>query len=98
MRSATKRKLDLVSTSAPATRSATRPKLDAVGHSKAAATRPTARSKPRVFHATMQVTRLEEWFIEAATAAEARELLESGNGQRLRIGECTHFEISKLVD
>jgi len=60
--------------------------------------RSATKRKPKVFHATVQVTRTEEWFVEAATAEEARELLESGNGQRAQIGECTYFEISKLID
>jgi hypothetical protein len=96
MRSATRRKLDVIE--APAVRSAPRPRLDAVGHVKAAPARPAARPKRRVFHATVQVTRVEEWFVEAETADEARTLLESGNGQRSQIGECTHFEISHLID
>ena len=62
------------------------------------AAKPKPESKPTVFHATVLVTRTEEWFVEAATAEEARKLLESGHGQRLQVGECTHFEIDKLID
>ena len=36
----------------------------------------------KTFHATMHVTRVEEWFVEAETAEEARELLLSGDGHR----------------
>jgi hypothetical protein len=99
MRSATRQKLDVVEAPAvAAARSAPRPRLDAVSLAKPATARPAARPKRRVFHATVQVTRVEEWFVEAETADEARALLESGNGQRSQIGECTHFEISHLID
>jgi len=59
-----------------------------------------AATKPRrkVFHATVQATRQEEWFVEAATAEEARALLENGAGQRAKIGETLHLEIEKFLD
>ena len=60
--------------------------------------RSVVKRKPKVFHATMQVTRVEEWFVEAETVEEARQLLENGSGHRVQSGQCTHFEISKLVD
>jgi hypothetical protein len=60
--------------------------------------RSAAKRKTRVFHATVQVTRTEEWFVEAETAEEARTLIESGGGHRSQVGECAHFEISKLSD
>jgi len=53
--------------------------------------------KRKVFYATMQVTRVEEWFVEAEDAEEARALLESGTGQRSQSGECIHLEIEKLI-
>jgi hypothetical protein len=56
------------------------------------------RRKRKIFHATVQVTRIEEWFVEAETADEARALLQGGDGQRSRVGECVHFEIEKLID
>jgi hypothetical protein len=87
MRSAAKRKPEVFLAATPATAVTLRP----------AATR-KPQPKPRMFHATVQVTRTEEWFVEAATAEEARELLGSGHGQRVQVGECTHFEIGKLVD
>jgi hypothetical protein len=60
---------------------------------------PTAiRAKRKTFHATIQVTRIEEWFVEAENAEKARELLESGGGHRGQVGECIHFEIDKLTD
>lgn len=52
----------------------------------------------RLFHATVQVTRVEEWSVEAADADEARALLQSGGGQRSQIGECVHFEVETLSE
>ena len=98
MRSAAKRKPDTAEDSeAVRMRSATR-KLAAATSSAVATARPAAKPRRRTFHATVEVTRLEEWFVEAATAEEARALLEAGHGQRAQIGECTHLEISRLSD
>jgi hypothetical protein len=36
----------------------------------------------KMFHATVLVTRAEEWCVEAETAEEARELLSQGEGHR----------------
>jgi hypothetical protein len=36
----------------------------------------------KTFHATMLVTRTEEWCVEAETAEEARRLLAAGDGHR----------------
>jgi hypothetical protein len=52
----------------------------------------------KTFYATMQVRRIEEWFVEAETAEEASELLESGAGHRCGIGECIHAEVSRIED
>jgi hypothetical protein len=60
--------------------------------------RPATKRKLKPFHATMQVTRVEEWFVEAEDETQARALLESGAGQRIQIGECIHFEIDDLID
>ncbi len=99
MRSATRRKLDVPdpSSAAPA-RSKPRPRLDRVPAAKAAPLPPATKPKPKVFHASVQVTRVEEWFVEAETAEEARRLLEGGHGQRSQVGECLHFEIDNLID
>jgi hypothetical protein len=59
-------------------------------------TRPV--QKTRTFHALVQVTRLEEWSVEAGSAEEARDLLQNGDGHRSHGGECVHFEIDKLLD
>ena len=58
--------------------------------------RPTATQ--RVFHATVLVTRVEEWWVEAETAEEARELLGSGHGHRQALGECVDVEIEAILD
>jgi hypothetical protein len=54
--------------------------------------------KTKTFHATMQVTRLEEWCVEAETPEEARELLENGRGQWCSPGECIHVELEELLE
>lgn len=55
--------------------------------------RPATKRKLKLFHATVQVTRVEEWFVEADSEQAARALLESGGGQRTAVGECVNFEI-----
>jgi hypothetical protein len=52
----------------------------------------------KTFYATMQVTRVEEWFVEAETAEEARDLLLSGAGHRCSIGECIHAEVEHIAE
>jgi hypothetical protein len=54
------------------------------------------RPQPKVFHATMRVTRAEEWWIEAETAEEARALLAAGQGHRAALGERVHVELEEL--
>jgi hypothetical protein len=53
---------------------------------------------PKTFYATMHVTRVEEWCVEAETAEEARKLLLSGGGQRSHIGECIHAEVDWIEE
>ncbi len=52
--------------------------------------------KRKMFQASMLVTRLEEWCVEASSADEARELLASGNGHRCQIGDCLQVEVERL--
>jgi hypothetical protein len=52
----------------------------------------------KTFYATMHVTRIEEWFVEAETAEEASELLLSGAGHRSGIGECIHAEVEQITE
>jgi hypothetical protein len=58
----------------------------------------TAKRKLRTFHATMVVTRAEEWCVEAETADEARALLAAGQGYRCQIGDRLHLEVEKVDD
>jgi hypothetical protein len=54
--------------------------------------------KPRVFHANMIVTRIEEWCVEAETAEEARELLLAGSGHQCHLGARVHAEVQNVLD
>lgn len=54
--------------------------------------------KPRLFHARMLVTRLEEWCVEAETAEQARALLAAGAGHRCTPGESIQVEVDTLLD
>jgi hypothetical protein len=54
--------------------------------------------KNKTYHATMVVTRLEEWCIEASSPEEAKALLSAGEGHRCHPGECLHAEVEKLFD
>jgi hypothetical protein len=58
------------------------------------------KKKPRLkmFHATVHVTRVEEWCVEAQSADEARELLASGGAHRVQIGDRVHFEIESVEE
>ena len=53
---------------------------------------------PRIFHAAVLVTGVEQWWVEAETAEEARELLASGHGHRQAPGECVDVEIEAILD
>jgi len=56
------------------------------------------KKKVKLFHASMLVTRLEEWCVEAESAEEARALLASGNGHRCHLGDCLHVEVEQFED
>ena len=60
--------------------------------------RPVEQPTPRLFHARMVVTRVEEWCVEAATAEEARALFASGAGHRCTPGESIQVELEGLID
>ena len=53
----------------------------------------SAKKKLMTFYATMQVTRLQQWSIEAESPAEAETLLVGGTGHRCTPGECLHVEL-----
>ena len=58
-----------------------------------------AKVKPRskIFHATMLVTRAEEWWIEAESLEEAEALLVAGRGHRATPGELIHAELDVVI-
>jgi hypothetical protein len=56
------------------------------------------KNKTRLFHAKMQVTRLEEWCVEAETPEEARALFASGGGHRCTPGDSIHAELDTLIE
>jgi hypothetical protein len=57
----------------------------------------SVRRRPKLFHAALQVTRLEEWCVEASTPDEARMLLASGQGHRCDAGELLYAEVQRLL-
>ena len=56
------------------------------------------RPQRKTFYATMQVTLVEEWSVEAESAEEARELLSSGLGERAHVGERVHCEVVSIEE
>ena len=58
--------------------------------------RPQPRSK--IFHATMLVTRAEEWWVEAETIDQAQALLAAGEGHRAALGERVHVELEAMLE
>ncbi len=59
---------------------------------------PVPETKPRLFHARMLVTRVEEWCVEAETLEQARALLAAGAGHRCTPGESVQVEIDSILD
>jgi hypothetical protein len=56
------------------------------------------RPKLKTFHATMLVTRAEQWWVEAETVEEAHALLASGEGHHAALGECVYVELEGIID
>ena len=54
--------------------------------------------KRKMFHATMLVTRAEEWCVEAESAEKARALLAAGEGHRCQLGDCLQIQLDQLHD
>ena len=54
--------------------------------------------KLKTFHATLHVTRVEEWYVEAESLEQARHLLAAGAGYRCQIGDCLNLEIERLEE
>jgi hypothetical protein len=59
---------------------------------------PKEKTGLKTFHATMAVTRLEEWCVEAKTPEEARALLSAGEGHRCHHGDCVQIELETMND
>jgi hypothetical protein len=59
-----------------------------------------ARTKPKLktYHATVVVTRAEEWCVEAESAEEAQALLAAGEGHRCHAGDRLHLEVEKMLE
>jgi len=57
-----------------------------------------AKRKKKTFYATVQVTRVEEWCVEAENPAEARALLATGSGERCRLGDCLFVEVADVSE
>jgi len=56
------------------------------------------KNKVQTYHATMVVTRIEEWCVDAATAEEAKILLAAGEGHRCNSGDAVHVELGRFYD
>ena len=59
---------------------------------------PPPEPRRKTFHAAVLVTRLEDWFVEADSAEEARALLAAGAGHRAAPGERVHVEVEQLFE
>ena len=54
-------------------------------------------TKNQTYHATMLVTRAEEWCVEARSLEEAKALFEAGQGHRCSPGEIFCVELSEMA-
>ena len=54
--------------------------------------------KRKMFHATLHVTRVEEWSVEAESIEEVRQLLNDGQGERSYVGQCLHCEVASIEE
>lgn len=57
-----------------------------------------AKKRRKIFYASVQVTRVEDWWVEAETAEEARDLLVRGQGERTRLGDCVYLEVQDISE
>lgn len=58
----------------------------------------TTKPTVKTYHATMLVTRVEEWCVDASSPEEARALLQAGEGHRCHLGQAVHTELDQIVD
>ena len=49
-----------------------------------------AQPQTKTFHATMLVTRVEDWWVEAENSDEAEALFAAGQGHRAAVRELVH--------
>jgi hypothetical protein len=56
-----------------------------------------SKQKNELYHATMLVTRAEEWCVEASSPEEAKARLERGEGHRCSPGEIFSLELGDLL-
>jgi hypothetical protein len=56
------------------------------------------KKKLRTYHATMLVTRAEEWCVDAASEDEAALLLAAGQGHRCHLGEVLDIELERMLE
>jgi hypothetical protein len=58
----------------------------------------TVKRKLKTFYASLYVTRIEDWCVEAETAEEAHALLARGEGERCQLGDCVYLEIQSVSE
>jgi len=56
-----------------------------------------SKNKNQLYHATMLVTRAEEWCVEAASPEEAKARLQKGEGHRCTPGEIFCMEVGEVL-
>ena len=54
------------------------------------------KTRLKTFHATMVVTRIEEWCVDAESPEEAKVLLAAGQGHRCHLGDGVHRELEEM--
>ena len=54
-------------------------------------------TRSQTYHATMLVTRAEEWCVEATSPEQAKALLEAGEGYRCTLGDICYVELNELA-
>ena len=55
------------------------------------------KKKNQIYHATILVTRAEEWCVQANSPEEAKVLFEAGEGYRCSPGDIFHLEFGELL-
>jgi hypothetical protein len=58
--------------------------------------RAAEKTRLKTYHATLAVTRLEEWCVDAASPEEAKALLAAGQGHRCHLGDCLQVELETI--